>query len=114
MTRDWLRERWRKQYVREPLQERLWSVMARGLRELPSMLAEDDGTLIRGADDPELALVAALAPDELGLVRAAVALLLQQGFLESDGRSLWIPQLPAAQRFGATASILLVKVSVVA
>ena len=38
--RDWTRERWRKQYVREPLQHRAWPVMARGLRELLNALAE--------------------------------------------------------------------------
>jgi hypothetical protein len=78
--------------------------MARGLRELLNMLAEDDGTLIRDVDDPEGALVTALVPqpEELGLVRAAVALLVEQGFLGSDGRSIWIPGLPAAQSFRDT------------
>ena len=51
-NRDWSKERWRKQYTREPLEERLWPVMARGLRELLNALAEDDGFLIRDADDP--------------------------------------------------------------
>jgi hypothetical protein len=76
--------------------------MARGLRELLNMLAEEDGTLIRDADEPELALVMALAPKpaEHELVRAAVALLVREGFLGSDGRSVWIPELPASQAFG--------------
>ena len=45
--RDWTKERWRKQYIREPLQHRAWPVLARGLRELLNALAEDDGTLVR-------------------------------------------------------------------
>ncbi len=30
--KDWAKERWRKLYLREALEQRLWSVMARGLR----------------------------------------------------------------------------------
>jgi hypothetical protein len=99
MSRDWSRERWRKQFVREPLEERLWPVMARGLRELLNQLAEQDGTLVSGVTDPEAALVEALAPhsEERSLVRAAVALLVRDGFLRTDANSIWIPELPVSQ-----------------
>jgi len=99
MNRDWSRERWRKQYVREPLEERLWPVMARGLRELLNKLAEEDGMLVSGVSDPEAALVEALAPrsEERELVRLGVSLLVRERFLESDEDSIWIPELPVAQ-----------------
>jgi hypothetical protein len=97
--RDWTKERWRKQYVREPLQHRAWPVMARGLRELLNALAEDDGTLVRDVDDPAQALLRALNPQEyeLELVQAALELLLRKGFLAEDEHSIWIPDLPRAQ-----------------
>jgi hypothetical protein len=97
--RDWSKERWRKQYVREPLQHRTWPVMARGLRELLNALAEDDGLLVRGADDPVQALLRALHPQEYEaeLVEAAIELLLADGFLERDAQSIWIPEVPWAQ-----------------
>jgi len=41
--KDWAKERWRKLYLREALDQRLWSVMARGLRDYLIRLAEDDG-----------------------------------------------------------------------
>ena len=99
MNRDWSRERWRKQFLREPLQDRVWPVMARGLRELLNKLAEEDGTLVSGASDPQASLVEALAPHsgERELVRNAVALLVREGFLERDETSIWIPDLPASQ-----------------
>ncbi len=64
--KDWSKERWRKLYLRESLEQRLWSVMARGLRDYLIRLAEDDGTLIRDDDDPEGALLKALGahPEE--------------------------------------------------
>lgn len=106
MNRDWSRERWRKQFLREPLQERMWPVMARGLRELLNKLAEEDGTLVSGASDPEASLVEALAPhsEERQLVRLAVSLLVRERFLESDETSIWIPDLPASQaaRWGSS------------
>jgi hypothetical protein len=99
MSRDWSKERWRKQYVREPLQHRLWPVMARGLRELLGALAEDDGMLVRDSDDPAAALVRSLGPHpaEAELVTAAVGLLIREGFLARDARSIRIPELPRAQ-----------------
>jgi hypothetical protein len=97
--RDWSKERWRKQYVREPLQHHTWPVMARGLRELLNALAEDDGLLVRGADDPVQALLHALHPQEYEaeFVEAAIELLLADGFLERDAQSIWIPEVPWAQ-----------------
>src|SRR5260221_10897008 len=97
--RDWTKERWRKQYIREPLQHRAWPVMARGLRELLNALAEDDGTLVRDVDDPAEALLRGLNAQEyeLELVQAALELLLRDGFLAGDEHSIWIPDLPRAQ-----------------
>lgn len=97
--RDWTRERWRKQYVREPLRHRARPVMARGLRELLNALAEDDGTLVRDVDEPAEALLRGLNPQEyeLELVQAALELLLRDGFLAGDEHSIWIPDLPRAQ-----------------
>lgn len=97
--RDWTKERWRKQYIREPLQHRAWPVMARGLRELLNALAEDDGTLVRGAEDPVAALLRGLNAQEyeLELVEAALGLLLREGFLEGDDHAIRIPDLPRAQ-----------------
>ena len=103
MTRDWSRERWRRQYVREPLQQRLWSIMARGLRELLNALAEEDGALVRGATDPADALVRALGPhdDERALVLAAVKTLLDDGFLVIGDGAVWIADFAAAQAASA-------------
>ena len=97
--KDWSKERWRKLYLREALQQRLWPVMARGLRDYLIRLAEDDGALIRDADDPLEALLIALGaqPNEAELVRAAVGLLRRDGFLTGGPRSLFVCNLPAAQ-----------------
>ncbi|HKY35325.1 MAG TPA: hypothetical protein VJN18_05255 [Polyangiaceae bacterium] len=97
--RDWTKERWRKQYIREPLQHRAWPVMARALRELLNALAEDDGVLVRDVEDPADALLRGLHAQEyeVELVEAALGLLLREGFLASDEHSIWIPDLPRAQ-----------------
>lgn len=104
--RDWTKERWRKQYVREPLQHRAWPVMARGLRELLNALAEDDGSLVRDMDDPVEALLRALNPQEyeVELVEAAIQLLLRDGLLARDERALWMPDLPRSQALREAAS----------
>ena len=97
--KDWPKERWRKLYLREALEQRLWSVMARGLRDYLIRVAEDDGALIRDSDDPVEALLRALGahPDEAELVRAAIVLLRRDGFLAGGARSLFVHNLPAAQ-----------------
>jgi len=97
--KDWSMERWRKLYLREALDQRPWSVMARGLRDYLIRLAEDDGALIRNADDPIGALLLALGAhaDEAELVRAAIVLLRRDGFLSGDARSMFVRNLPAAQ-----------------
>ena len=80
--KDWPKERWRKLYLREALEQRLWSVMARGLRDYLIRVAEDDGALIRDSDEPVEALLLALGahPDEAELVRTAIVLLRRDGF----------------------------------
>src|SRR5450432_27598 len=97
--KDWSKERWRKLYLREALEQRLWSVMARGLRDYLIRLAEDDGALIRDSADPVAALLAAIGahPEEAGLVRAAIELLLRDGFLTGSARSIFVDRLPEAQ-----------------
>ncbi|HEY0466665.1 MAG TPA: hypothetical protein VGC79_20800 [Polyangiaceae bacterium] len=62
-------------------------------------VAEDDGALIRDADEPVDALLLALGVhrDEAELVRAAIVLLRRDGFLAGGARSLFVHNLPAAQ-----------------
>jgi hypothetical protein len=97
--KDWSKERWRKLYLREALEQRVWSVMTRGLRDYVIRVAEDDGALIRDAADPVAALVAALGAhaEEAGLVRGAIELLLADGFLTGSARSIFVDRLPEAQ-----------------
>ena len=97
--KDWSKERWRKLYVREALEQRPWPVMARGLRDYLLRLADDDGGLIRDADDPLGALLVALGAheSEAELVRVALELLRRDGFLTGSARSIFVGNLPAAQ-----------------
>lgn len=97
--KDWSKERWRKLYLREALEQRRWSVMARGLRDYLIRLAEDDGALVRDEDDPVDALLEALGAhaDEAEFVRSAVLLLCRDGFLALSGRSIFVRNLPEAQ-----------------
>jgi hypothetical protein len=101
--KDWSKERWRKLYLREALEQRPWSVMARGLRDYLLRLAEDDGGLIRDADDPLQALLLALGAHdgEAELVRAALELLRKDGFLTGTARSIFVRNLPAAQSWNS-------------
>jgi len=105
--KDWSKERWRKLYLREALDQRLWSVMARGLRDYLIRLAEDDGALIRDADDPLEALLLALGAhaDEANLVRGAIVLLRRDGFLSGGPRSMFVRNLPAAQTWEPRPSV---------
>jgi len=98
-ARDWSREPWIKQHVREPLDELLWPLMQRAVREYLRKRAEPDGTLIVDRDDPIGALIRALGAHEpeAALARQAVAELLRDGVLESDGRSISMPERPASQ-----------------
>jgi hypothetical protein len=97
--KDWSKERWRKLYVREAVEQRAWSVMARGLRDYLIRVAEDDGALVRDAEDPIEALMRALGAHagEAELVRASLRLLQEDGFLRASTRSLFVCNLPAAQ-----------------
>jgi len=97
--KDWSKERWRKLYLRESIEQRLWSVMARGLRDYLIRLAEDDGALIRDSAEPVEDLLRALGAHagEADWVRAAIELLRRDGFLGGNERSLFVRNLPAAQ-----------------
>ncbi len=103
--KDWSKERWRKLYLRETLDQRLWPVMARGLRDYLIRLADDDGALIRDADDPVGALLTVLGAhgDEAEHVGRAIELLQRDGFLGGGARSLWVRNLPVAQMWEARA-----------
>ncbi|MEI9942154.1 MAG: hypothetical protein WDO69_33480 [Pseudomonadota bacterium] len=105
--KDWSKERWRKLYLREALEQRLWSVMARGLRDYLIRLAEDDGALIRDADEPVEALLTVLGAHEgeAELVRGAIELLRRDGFLGGGARSLFVWNLPAAQSWEPRAPV---------
>jgi|SRR6188768_493935 len=98
-ARDWSREPWIKQHVREPLDELLWPLVQRAVRDYLRKRAEADGTLIADRDDPIDALVRALGAHEpeAALARQAVVELLREGVLESDGRSISMPERPASQ-----------------
>jgi len=104
--KDWSKERWRKLYLREALEQSLWSVMARGLRDYLIRLAEDDGALIRDAEDPVEALLVALGAhvEESESVRAAIMLLRRDGFLAGDARSIFVRNLLKAQSWEPRAS----------
>ena len=97
--KDWPKERWRKLYLREAVEQRAWSVMTRGLRDYLIRVAEDDGALVRDAEDPLDALVRALGvhTGEADLVRASLRTLQRDGFLSEGSRSLFVANLPLAQ-----------------
>ena len=98
-ARDWSREPWIKQHVREPLDELLWPLMQRAIRDYLRKRAEPDGTLVVDRDDPIDALVRVLGAHEpeAALARQAIAELLREGVLESDSRSISMPERPASQ-----------------
>lgn len=98
-SRDWSKEFWIKQHVREPLDELLAPLMQRALRDYLRKRAEADGSLVVDRDDPLGALTRALGAHEpeLGLARQALNALLQEGILESDGRSIWMPERVESQ-----------------
>jgi len=97
--RDWSREPWIKQHVREPLGELLWPLMQRAVRDYLRRRAEPDGTLIVDRDDPVGALIRALGAHEpeTALARQAVVELLREGVLASDGRSISMPERVTSQ-----------------
>lgn len=79
------RETWRPLFLREPVQRRLWSLVARGLRTYLIQVAEDDGTLLTDCSDPrELAVALSAHAQELDLVKLAIDDLLRDGFLRWD------------------------------
>ena len=79
-------------YFRESLTERCWPVMARALRQYLARLAEDDGAIVRNRSDALDGLFRLLLPhaDETEAVRAALALLVQEGFLVADATSVFV------------------------
>src|SRR6188768_1821246 len=79
-------------YFRESLEELSWPVMARALRQYLTRVAEDDGAIVRNRTDALEGLLRVLLPhsDETEAVRAALALLVQKGFLSADATSIFV------------------------
>lgn len=100
--KNWSRERWRRLYLRESVEQRgLWPLMQRGVRDYCIKVAEDDGTLVRlrEGDDAVEALARALGahPVELTLAKVAISGLLDDGFLEARDGRVFVVNLSAAQ-----------------
>jgi hypothetical protein len=87
----WHRERWRKLYLREPVDQELMPWQVRGLRDLLIRLAEDDGRVARDLHALTLRLRAGheLAPH--------VETLLEDGFLVATEGGVYVRNLPVAQ-----------------
>src|SRR5262245_31438726 len=89
---NWSRERWRRLYLREPLEQEAWPWYARGLRNLLIQRAQDDGFVARSAAKLRDVLRGDAQLDE------AVDLMLDDGFLIETEDGLYVRNLPAAQR----------------
>lgn len=79
------RETWRRLYRSEPLEQRAWNVMTRGIRDLLIRFPEDDdGVLLPRTADPVGDLARALNPGghEGDSVRDSIETLLEDGYLE--------------------------------
>jgi F0F1-type ATP synthase epsilon subunit len=79
-------------YPRETIQERLWPLFTRGLRDYISRHADLDGTLLSNSADPVRDLVRGLNAheDEFEDASARVRHLIANGFLGADEHSIWI------------------------
>lgn len=79
-------------YFRESINELCWPLLARALRQYLTRLAEDDGAIVRNRSDALEGLFRLLLPhaDEAEAVRAALALLVQEGFLVADATSVFV------------------------
>lgn len=80
------REPWRPLFLREPVAQRGWNLVTRGLRTYLLRVAEDDGTLLKQCANPfDLAAHLAVHGEEIDLVRGAIRTLLHDGFLQWQG-----------------------------
>ncbi len=100
------RERWRKLFIRENAQQRaIWPLMQRGIRDYCVRLADDDGTLaiVLRCGDPVEAVLSVLGahPAEQEHARAAVAGLLEDGFLLAEDGRVSVARLAEAQGEGS-------------
>jgi hypothetical protein len=79
----WDREPWRKLYLNEPEEQRLWPVVTRGLRDYLLRRAGDDGVIYRRTEDPAESLIRSLGAhdNERDIVRDSVRVMLADGFL---------------------------------
>lgn len=96
----WDREQWRKLYLREPVEQALWPLLTRGLRDYLIRRADDSGRLFAATTDPSADLSQALGArdTERDIVRDSVREMLKDGFLVlgTDG-GLFVRNLRDAQ-----------------
>ena len=97
---DFSREAWRKLYIRENLDHQSWPLFARGLRDYLIRSARDDGTLVAKTEDPcgDVARALRATDDEVSEVRAAVELMIYDGYLSWKKQRLFITHFEEAQR----------------
>ena len=97
--RDWSNGWWIKQHVHEPGNDLLAPLMQRALRDYLRKRAEPDGSLVVNRDDPLGSLIRMLGAHdpELALARQTLAALVDEGILEMDGRSIWMPERVESQ-----------------
>jgi len=96
---DFSRETWRKLYVTESADHRLWPVAARGVRDLLLRLARDDGTLLSRTDHPcqDMARALGSIADELGVIASFIQLMIDDGYLTHSRRRLFITRFEEGQ-----------------
>jgi hypothetical protein len=94
------RESWRKLYVAESLEHRIKSVFTRGIRDYLLRHADDDGTIIKKADDPIAALAKVLGVEqsERKLFKSCIDDLVELRYLSVDNGRLWITRFTEGQQ----------------
>lgn len=100
--KDWRRERWRRLYIREAVEQTtLWPLMMRGIQAYCIKVADDDGSLtaVRDGEDPVDKAARALnaKSEEWDLACSAINELLEDGFLGFEDGRVFVTNLPAAQ-----------------
>ena len=91
---------WRRLYRHEPLEQRAWSLMTRGLRDLLLRQPEElDGVLLSRTESPVDDLLAAIGchPRDYKVARKSVQELIDDGFLAYEDKALRIRNFERAQ-----------------
>lgn len=93
------RESYRKLYVAESAEHQLMALASRGLRDYLIRFADEDGTLLRDTSRPvaDLMVVLRARPTDRRMVEQMMADLQRVGFLQLDGKRLWMPRYVDAQ-----------------